>query len=84
MASLQRLGSMLLMRKRAMPSTRSSASIRSRKVSPSLPKSPMFTPVSTISRTPEAAISRASATVSATVPLRLRPRARGMVQKLQK
>ena len=44
------------------------------------PKSPIFTPVITISFPPSAAACRACSTISSMQPLRLRPRANGIVQ----
>ena len=68
-------------RYRSIPSTAFSAFSRSRNDSPVVrPKSPVFTPVSTISRMPEAAISRAWRTASQMGMFRLRPRAKGTVQ----
>ena len=65
----------------SIPSTPSSAWSRERKLSPVLrPKSPVFTPVRTISRIPLEAISRASLTASHTGMFRLRPLANGTVQ----
>ena len=75
-SSVIRFGSMLDMRYLSMPGTASSACSSSRKLSPVVrPKSPVFTPVSTISFTPSAAIFRAFSTHSAMGTLRLRPRA---------
>ena len=72
---------MLEMRNRSMPLTPSSASTSWVNVSPvERPKSPMFTPVKTISLPPCAATSSACATIDAIEPLRERPRAMGMVQ----
>ena len=63
-----------------MPSTESRQRSRSMKRSPvSYPKSPMLTPVITISLPPSAAARRACSARSAIRPLRLRPRARGIV-----
>ena len=63
--SVIRFGSMEDILYRSMPSTSFRALSRSRKVSPVvLPKSPVFTPVITISFIPEAAIWRACATAS--------------------
>ena len=68
-----------------MPSTSFNAFSRSRKLSPLfLPKSPVLTPVSTISRTPDAAILFASSTASAMEMLLLLPLAKGTVQYAQK
>ena len=58
------------------PSTASKARTRSIKRSPVVfPKSPMFTPVSTISLPPSAAAALACSTKEAIVGLRLKPRA---------
>ena len=62
-------------------STSSNAFTSSKKFSPVVfPKSPMFTPVSTISFPPSAPPGAACFTNDSMVPLRLRPRANGMVQ----
>ena len=75
-SSPSRFGSMLEIRYLSMSGTSFSAFSRSRKLSPVVrPKSPVFTPVSTISFTPSAAIFRAFSTHSAMGTLRLRPRA---------
>ena len=68
-----------------MPSTLSSACTRSINFSPVvLPKSPMFTPVSTISLPPSRAASSACATSEAMVGFREKPLAYGIVQYVQK
>ena len=80
-SSVSRFGSIEEIRKRSMPDTASSAFSRSRKVSPVLlPKSPVFTPVSTTSTMPCVAMARACSTISAMGMLRLLPRASGTVQ----
>ena len=72
-------------RRRFKPSTFSKACNNWKKFSPVLaPKSPVFTPVSTISFMPLATISSACLTTFAMVSLRLAPRAKGMVQNEQK
>ena len=76
-----RSGSSELIRKRSMPSTLSKALTKSKKLSPVvLPKSPMFTPVNTISFPPSAAASSACFTSDSILGLRENPRAKGMVQ----
>ena len=74
MLSVRRFGSMEDILYLSMPSTSLRAFRRSRKLSPVLfPKSPVFTPVRTISFMPSAAISLAWATMSFIGMLRLRP-----------
>ena len=69
----------------SIPSTSFNALSNSRKLSPVvLPKSPVFTPVSTTSFTPFAAISRAIFTHSQMGIFLLLPRANGTVQYAQK
>ena len=69
------------MRNLLIPSTASKAFIRSKKVSFVLtPKSPMFTPVNTISFPPSLAACSAWATNEAIVGFRENPRAKGIVQ----
>ena len=76
---------MLEMRYLSMPFTSLRAFSRSRKVSPVLrPKSPVFTPVSTISLMPLAAISSACFTAWHIGMFRLLPLAYGTVQYAQK
>ena len=80
-SSVSRLGSMDEILYLSMPSTLSRALRRSMKLSPVLfPKSPVFTPVRTISFTPDAAISSACTTMSATGMFLLLPLAYGTVQ----
>ena len=68
---------------RSIPSTSSNAFTKSKKVYfPLSPKSPMFTPVSTISLVPVSAMRFAFSTTFSTVSLLLAPRANGIVQKV--
>ena len=80
-SSVKRLGSILEIRYLTSPSRLSNAYMSSKNVSLVLrPKSPVFTPVNTISLAPSAIAFWATSTVSAIEALRLRPRAKGIVQ----
>ena len=83
-SSVKRFGSIEDILNLSMPSTSLRAFIKSKKVcslTPFLkPKSPMFTPVKTISLTPLFAISLAAFTTFSIVSERLAPRASGIVQ----
>ncbi len=75
-SSVMRLGSIEEILYRSMPPTLSKAFSKSRNDSPVVrPKSPVFTPVRTISFTPSAAIASAPFTHSQIGMLRLSPRA---------